>query len=138
MKITIGNLEIPLLPTILLLSATYFLFFKSDKKESKKKTRTQPVALSPNEYRDFPLIEIEEISHDVKRFRFGLPEGHRAGLPVGQHISLKYVDAEGKTVSRSYTPTSSDDDIGFIDFVVKIYRKNVHPRFPEGKISIYF
>ena len=54
------------------------------------------------------------------------------GLPVGQHISFKYVDEEGKEVIRSYTPVSSDDDKGYVDFVIKIYFKNVHPKFPNG------
>lgn len=33
---------------------------------------------------------------------------------------------------RGYTPTSSDDDLGHFDLVVKIYRANEHPKFPEG------
>ena len=48
------------------------------------------VALDPNEWRSFPLIEVEKISHDVRRFRFGLQsKNHILGLPIGQHISLK-------------------------------------------------
>ena len=46
---------------------------------------------------------------DVKRFRFGLQTPSTVlGLPIGQHISLKYIDAEGKDVLRSYTPVSSN------------------------------
>ena len=42
----------------------------------------------------------------------------------------------GKDVIRSYTPTK--EGVGFVDFVVKIYFKNVHPKFPEGgKMSQY-
>ena len=38
----------------------------------------------------------------------------------------------------SYTPTSSDRDVGIVDFVIKVYYKNVHPKFPEGgKVSQY-
>lgn len=103
--------------------------------EEKKKRKTNPVALSPDEWKAFPLIEIEDISHDVKRFRFGLPSPqHRLGLPIGQHISFKYKDQEGKDVQRSYTPTSSDDDLGHVDFVIKVYYKNVHPKFPDGNL----
>lgn len=41
-------------------------------------------------------------------------------------------------VIRSYTPVSSDDDYGYVDLVVKVYFKNVHPRFPDGgKMSQY-
>lgn len=77
------------------------------------------------------LHEILEISHDVRRFRFKYPDPKMLlGLPVGQHISFKYTDAEGKDVIRSYTPTR--DGYGFVDFVVKIYLANVHPKFPDG------
>lgn len=39
---------------------------------------------------------------------------------------------------RAYTPTSSDDDLGHFDLVVKIYRANENPRFPDGgKMSQY-
>nr|CAI5817148.1 unnamed protein product [Callosobruchus analis] len=58
-------------------------------------------------------------------------------------------------VIRSYTPVSSDDDHGFVEFVIKVnvfsciynlnvvfslkvYFKNVHPKFPEGgKVTQY-
>ena len=31
-------------------------------------------------------------------------------------------------------PRSSDKDVGFVDFVVKVYFKGVHPRFPDGGV----
>ena len=33
---------------------------------------------------------------------------------------------------RAYTPTSGDDEVGFFDLVIKVYFKNVHPKFPDG------
>ena len=33
---------------------------------------------------------------------------------------------------RAYTPSSSDDQLGYFELVVKIYRANEHPRFPDG------
>ncbi|PQM36865.1 nitrate reductase [Prunus yedoensis var. nudiflora] len=33
---------------------------------------------------------------------------------------------------RAYTPSSSIDEVGYFDLVVKIYFKNVHPKFPNG------
>lgn len=86
----------------------------------------------PNEKYFLPLVEKEEISHDTRKFRFGLPSSeHILGLPVGQHIHLS-ATINGELVIRSYTPVSSDDDKGFCDLVVKVYRKNVHPKFPDG------
>lgn len=102
----------------------------------KKKRKTGPLALDKEKWIPFTLIEKENISHDVRRFRFALQsENHILGLPIGQHISFQYktVNAEGleKVVMRSYTPTTSDDEIGYVDFVIKVYSP-LPPRFPEG------
>lgn len=85
------------------------------------------------------LAEKEEITHDTRRFRFALPHAqHVLGLPVGQHITLRFTDGEGKICQRSYTPVSSNDAVGYVDLVVKVYFKGVHPKFPEGgKMSQY-
>lgn len=81
---------------------------------------------------EVPLIEREEVSHDTRRFRFGLPsKDHVLGLPIGKHVHLT-ATIDGNEVKRAYTPVSSDDDKGFVEFVIKVYFKNVHPRFPDG------
>jgi len=41
------------------------------------------------------------------------------GLPIGQHISVRAV-INGKEIMRSYTPTSSDDDLGHFDLMIKV------------------
>jgi len=84
------------------------------------------------------LIEREEISHDTRRFRFKLPTPeHILGLPIGQHIYLS-ARVDGQLVVRPYTPVSSDEDKGYMDLVIKVYFKNVHPKFPDGgKLSQY-
>ncbi|XP_019371268.1 PREDICTED: NADH-cytochrome b5 reductase 3 [Gavialis gangeticus] len=84
------------------------------------------------------LIDKEEVSHDTRRFRFALPtREHILGLPIGQHIYLS-TRIDGNLVIRPYTPVSSDDDKGFVDLVVKIYFRGVHPKFPDGgKMSQY-
>ncbi|GAB0097022.1 NADH-cytochrome b5 reductase [Sergentomyia squamirostris] len=88
--------------------------------------------LDPNEKYLLPLLEKEEISHDTRRFRFGLPsKQHVLGLPVGQHINLS-ATINDELVVRAYTPVSSDDDCGYVDLVIKVYKKNVHPKFPAG------
>lgn len=44
----------------------------------------------PAEYVKVTLIEKEEVTHDVRRFRFKLPsDEHILGLPVGKHIYLR-------------------------------------------------
>ncbi|KAM3926015.1 NADH-cytochrome b5 reductase 3 [Leptodactylus fuscus] len=84
------------------------------------------------------LVDKEVISHDTRRFRFALPSPeHILGLPIGQHIYLS-ARIDGNLVVRPYTPVSSDDDKGFVDLVVKIYFRGIHPKFPEGgKMSQY-
>jgi len=84
------------------------------------------------------LIEREEISHDTRRFRFRLPTpDHVLGLPVGQHIYLS-ARINGQMIVRPYTPVTCDDDKGYMDLVIKVYFKNVNPKFPDGgKMSQY-
>ncbi|KAG8548756.1 hypothetical protein GDO81_024291 [Engystomops pustulosus] len=84
------------------------------------------------------LVDREDISHDTRRFRFALPSPeHILGLPIGQHIYLS-ARIDGNLVVRPYTPVSSDDDKGFVDLVVKVYFRGVHPKFPDGgKMSQY-
>lgn len=84
------------------------------------------------------LVDKEIISHDTRRFRFALPTPrHILGLPVGQHIYLS-ATIDGNLVVRPYTPVTSDDNKGYVDLVVKVYLKGVHPKFPEGgKMSQY-
>eukprot|EP00210_Caulerpa_lentillifera_P005019 g4793.t1 len=94
--------------------------------------KEREIALNPKKKISFALSERIELSHNVRLFRFALqsPE-HRLGLPVGQHMFM-YATINGAPCMRAYTPTSSDDEIGHFDLVVKIYRANEHPKFPDG------
>jgi cytochrome-b5 reductase len=79
--------------------------------------------LGPDDYQPVPLAEKTFITHNTVRLLFTLPGGksQRLGLPVGQHISFCAKDADGKDVYRSYTPTSDDDLLGAVQFVIKLY-----------------
>ncbi|OWF37344.1 NADH-cytochrome b5 reductase 3-like isoform X2 [Mizuhopecten yessoensis] len=103
-----------------------------------KKKKPLVTLEDPNTKYSLKLIDKEEVSHDTRRFRFALPStGHILGLPVGQHIYLT-ARIDGQLIIRPYTPVSSDDDKGCMDLVIKVYFKNVHPKFPEGgKMSQY-
>lgn len=111
---------------------------KSPETVTTKSSKQKRTLLDPNEKYYLPLIEKEEISHDTRRFRFGLPSSdHVLGLPVGQHIHL-IVTINEELVIRAYTPVSSDDNRGYVDLVIKVYKRNVHPKFPDGgKMSQY-
>lgn len=87
---------------------------------------SRPV-LHPVEFNEFPLIQKTVLSPNSAVYRFGLPSPTDVlGLPIGQHVSLA-AEIDGKDVLRSYTPTSSDEDKGFFDLLIKSY--------PTGNIS---
>ena len=47
------------------------------------------------------------------------------GLKVFKNLGLSARDINGKLIQRSYTPTSSDDDFGHFDLVVKVLMHQV-------------
>lgn len=94
-------------------------------------TGTPVTFLKPDTFQTLKLAQITPTSHNVKIYRFALPTpNHVLGLPIGQHISLaatpKHADKE---IVRSYTPISSDEDLGYVDFMIKAY--------PQGNISAH-
>lgn len=121
--------------SVLVVSLLYFVLGGSGggKKKKLPVTLQDPMVKYP-----LCLVDKQEISHDTKKFRFGLPsQTHILGLPIGQHVYLS-AKVNGSLVVRAYTPVSSDEDQGFVDLVVKVYYKNSHPAFPEGgKMSQY-
>lgn len=111
---------------ILLSVAVYKLLFGS------RKPKRLITLEDPNVKYPLRLVDKEIISHDTRRFRFALPSReHVLGLPVGQHIYLS-ARINGDPVVRPYTPTTSDEQKGHFDLVIKVYFKNVHPKFPDG------
>eukprot|EP01027_Heterolobosea_sp_BB2_P022235 GEZU01032724.1.p2 GENE.GEZU01032724.1~~GEZU01032724.1.p2 ORF type:complete len:288 (+),score=139.79 GEZU01032724.1:28-864(+) len=97
--------------------------------------KARKTVLDPNEYRKFKLVEKELLTQGacpVYRFRFALPKPDDVlGLPVGQHLSFKAM-VDGKEITRSYTPTSSNDDLGFFELVVKVYPRGNMSRFIDS------
>ncbi|RKP14610.1 hypothetical protein BJ684DRAFT_18988 [Piptocephalis cylindrospora] len=95
-----------------------------------EKFRGPRAVLSPKEFRPFRLHEKHSISHNTALYRFLLPDVDATlGLPIGQHIAVSAV-IDGKTITRSYTPTSSEEDRGHFDLLIKSY--------PEGNVSRMF
>jgi len=85
------------------------------------------------------IIDIVNVSHDVKRFRLSIGAGTQLGLPVGKHISLfapnpkecldsgkwngKEDPDKGRAeIDRRYTPITGNETIGYVDLVIKMYR----------------
>ncbi|KAI8886198.1 ferredoxin reductase-like protein [Backusella circina FSU 941] len=81
-------------------------------------------------FKKFKLSEKIVISHNTAIYRFNLPRKDAVlGLPIGQHVSVM-AEINGKQISRSYTPTTSDEDRGHFDLLIKSY--------PSGNISRHF
>lgn len=108
---------------ILLVGACLFLLFTTGLLSPRS-----PV-LDSKTWKEFPLAAKIIVSPNTALYRFALPKKKDIlGLPIGQHISIA-AEINGKDIVRSYTPTSSDDDIGHFDLLVKTYEK--------GNISRY-
>lgn len=57
--------------------------------------------LDPQQFQPLPLTQIDKLTHNTKRFVFGLPDPKmRLGLPTGQHITFLAKDTDGKDVYR--------------------------------------
>jgi hypothetical protein len=57
--------------------------------------------LNADKWQALPLVDKKVLTHNTRRFRFALPhEEQSLGLPLGQHISLKLVAADGTEVIR--------------------------------------
>lgn len=87
------------------------------------------------EFLSLTLVKKTIISPDTRIFRFALEHPNQVlGLPTGKHMGLRAkIPSNAATYTqRSYTPITSNDDVGFVDFIIKIYFKDVNPKFPQG------
>jgi len=70
----------------------------------------------------FKLVGKESVSHNTRLFKIALQTPDTIlGLPVGKHFVIRFTDKDGEVTERPYTPTSSDDEIGYVELVIKIY-----------------
>jgi len=127
-----GNNSSLLIGTAVALVGGFVIYKVIFSKDGKKRLKSNVALVDPQVKYPFELVFKEELTHDTRLMRFALPsEQHILGLPIGQHIYLS-TRINGELVVRPYTPTSSDDDKGYFDLVLKIYKSNVHPKFPNG------
>ncbi|KAF5019866.1 hypothetical protein F66182_8102 [Fusarium sp. NRRL 66182] len=77
------------------------------------------------------LAESEIVNDNVKRLRFELPEpDHVSGLKVASALLTKYKGPQDeKPTLRPYTPTSDENEKGFIEFLIK--------KYPNGPMSTH-
>lgn len=86
--------------------------------------------LDPKAFKSLELIRIDHVSPNVRRYTFKLPNPDDIlGLPIGQHVALK-ATLDGKTITRSYTPTSNNLDKGILQLLIKLY--------PDGLLTTHY
>ncbi|GAV80167.1 NAD_binding_1 domain-containing protein/FAD_binding_6 domain-containing protein [Cephalotus follicularis] len=87
--------------------------------------------LDPEKFKEFKLVKRTQLSHNVANFKFALPTPSSVlGLPIGQHLSCRGKDCVGEVVTKAYTPTTLDSDLGYFELVIKMY--------PQGSMSHHF
>ena len=75
------------------------------------------------EYQKYKLIEKRQYNHNCYIFRFELQSSLTVlGLPIGNHIMLKYDDKNIEfPIMRAYTPISNNLQYGYFELLIKIY-----------------
>ncbi|CAO3620495.1 unnamed protein product [Cunninghamella blakesleeana] len=77
------------------------------------------------------IMEIEEVSHNVKRFRIELPDSNQiAGFQPTSFLAIKYPEFSFRApfgfIIRRYTPISLSTAKGYFDLLIKRYdRKSI-------------
>ncbi|CAO3638344.1 unnamed protein product [Cunninghamella echinulata] len=97
-----------------------------------KSTEPPKASFDPSQFKSFKLAEVQPINHDTSLFRFKLDEPtHVSGLHVASCVITRkpFTKKDGSTgyIIRPYTPTSTEETQGYVDFIIKQY--------PEGKMS---
>lgn len=102
-------------------------------------------ALDSESFKDFTLKSITPYNHDSHVLVFELPDGTKAGTFVASAVVFKepggLKDQDGNEVIRPYTPISSPDKVGELDFLIKEYptgnmSKHVSSLKPGDKLGI--
>ena len=81
--------------------------------------------LQPKKWKEVVLVDIKDVSANVKIFRFSFPDQEqKLGLPFGQHVYVRLRrkipgNAQGQLVQRAYTPLLERRAKGFIDLLIK-------------------
>jgi len=76
----------------------------------------------------YTIREIGKITHDTNRFVIDIPRSGSFEFLPGDHIRI-YPDENNPLEFRSYTITSTPDDSGFFELIIK--------RYPESLVSAY-
>ncbi|CAF5160986.1 unnamed protein product, partial [Rotaria sp. Silwood1] len=92
------------------------------------------IFLDQKNWNTVTLMEKIVLNHDSVRLTFALKHPHqKLGVPTGKHLYLRCISSSGKKVVRAFTPTSTADQVGKFDLIVKLYRASGN--WSGGKMS---
>ncbi|CCX32021.1 hypothetical protein FPQ18DRAFT_373648 [Pyronema domesticum] len=82
-----------------------------------------PTLVGDGKWTDLKLVKTEYLSPNTKLLRFELPtEDHVSGLKVASCLLTKYKGPnDAKPTIRPYTPTTDEEQRGYMDLIVKKY-----------------
>ncbi|KAK8058820.1 hypothetical protein PG994_009268 [Apiospora phragmitis] len=107
---------------------------KAEKEVKGVASGTPKVALTGGDQGFISLLleDSEVLNHNTKRLRFKLPEDDMvSGLHVASAILTKFkTEGMEKPVLRPYTPTSDENEKGFMELIIK--------KYPNGPMSTHF
>lgn len=85
------------------------------------------VALNPKEWRSYPVSHVEKVTSNVSRVRVSFPDKDmKMGMSVASCMMVR-AKIGSKYEARPYTPVSSNEEVGYLELVVKGYE--------QGKVS---
>lgn len=76
----------------------------------------------------YEIIGSDPITHDTRAFKFKLDNNSALDFLPGDHLMM-HAEIDGQTHKRPYTPSSTPDDSGFFEVIIK--------RYPDGLMSGY-
>jgi len=91
------------------------------------KAHEEAIALNPDKFKAFKLMEVYEVNHNTRKYRFSLDDpNQKLGLTVASCLVVSApIGKNGEPEVRPYTPVSDPNDRGFFDLVIKTYPQGV-------------
>lgn len=99
--------------------------------------------LDPANFKEFQLSEVRKVNHNTSIFKFAFDDPNAtSGMNVASCILTRApIGENGAQVMRPYTPTTSPDQKGFFELIIKGYpkgvmSKHIHSLKPGDKLEV--
>ena len=96
-----------------------------------------PELLSVSEY-ECVCTDIQDLTYDIKQFRFGLKEPSRIDFIPGQYVQVLTPEYEDnpEEVYRAYSISSDPSEKGFIELIVRLVPNGICTTYLFGNIQV--